>query len=192
MSGFQKHNDSRLDARIDAFNGMTERENESVFMRMLHEIQAQRIELELHKRELGEAKRELDEIRDNYSAMYDFAPMAYITFDAQGAILDMNLAAAKLLGKEKLSLLGNPFVKFLAAYDHNRFLDCVIDSVSGIRNGSVEFELVLPDGKSKKILTSSVTAQVKNGDVDSCNMALIDITERRIANHLIAPITTCS
>ncbi|MBA4741465.1 MAG: helix-turn-helix domain-containing protein [Azoarcus sp.] len=66
--------------------------------RLLHELQVHQIELEMHNEELRHAYDEANELRARYADIYDFAPVPYLTLDAQGAIIDLNLAAAIVLG----------------------------------------------------------------------------------------------
>ncbi len=68
---------------------------------VIHELQVHQIELELQNRELGEAQRALEESRDDYVDLYDFAPVAYATLTREGRIIRMNLTAARLLGVER-------------------------------------------------------------------------------------------
>ncbi|HRP76339.1 MAG TPA: helix-turn-helix domain-containing protein [Rhodocyclaceae bacterium] len=66
--------------------------------RLMHELQVHQIELEMHNEELRIAYDEADALRARYADIYDFAPVSYLTLDAEGAILELNLAAAILLG----------------------------------------------------------------------------------------------
>src|SRR5688572_286849 len=84
------------------------------FQRMLHELQVYQEETQTQNRQLIEAQRLLSDSRDRYADLYEFAPVAYITFDPNGIILDINLTGATLLGKERQHILGYPFGHFVA------------------------------------------------------------------------------
>lgn len=181
MSEYENYSDEKLLKDIEALKTKIEASGETVFMRMLHELQVYQMELELQNRELREAQLELEETRDRYEDLYDFDPLAYFTFDSHGLILELNLAGAKLLGKDRLGLLGTSFVHFIARHERSNFLTYVRGCILGEGNASVEFELELPDGKSIKVQTARVDAQILRGNIEACRMAFIEVTEHRIA-----------
>ncbi len=65
--------------------------------RQFHELQVHQIELEMQNEELCKTKDMLEISRDMYAELYDYAPVAYFTFDARGMIQNMNNAGMQLL-----------------------------------------------------------------------------------------------
>jgi PAS domain S-box-containing protein len=49
-----------------------------------------------------------------YTDLYDLAPVAYFTFDAQGVIQEVNRAGAALLGVPRSDVVGSPFAELVA------------------------------------------------------------------------------
>ena len=82
-------------------------------LRLVHELKVHQIELEMQNAELCSARDELELARDKYAELYDFAPVAYFTFDSRGVIREVNFVGAQLLGMEKRLLLNRPFVSFI-------------------------------------------------------------------------------
>jgi signal transduction histidine kinase len=72
---------------------------------LLHELQVHQIELELQNEALRQARDEAEAAAARYLELYDFAPVGYATLDADGAILELNLAAADLLGAPRAELV---------------------------------------------------------------------------------------
>lgn len=83
-------------------------------LRLVHELEAHQIELEMQNKELRRAQEELELSRNKYAELYDFAPVGYFTFDTDGLIKEVNLAGAQLLGIERRLLANKPFNSFIA------------------------------------------------------------------------------
>lgn len=64
--------------------------------------------------ELLKVQEELESSRNIFEELYDFAPVGYFNFDANGLIRKANHYAAQMLGIERRLLEGQPFVKFIA------------------------------------------------------------------------------
>ncbi|MFA6900902.1 MAG: sigma 54-interacting transcriptional regulator [Desulfurivibrionaceae bacterium] len=85
--------------------------------RLVHELEVHQIELEMQNSELCRTQKELEFSRDKYTELYDFAPVAYFTFDTHGLIREVNFAGAQLLGMERRQLLNKPFAGFISDTD---------------------------------------------------------------------------
>lgn len=81
-------------------------------VRLLHELQVHKVELEMQNEALVEALNEADALRMKYHDLYDFAPVAYLTLTTLGAILEANLEATKMLGLTRGKLLNRRLQEF--------------------------------------------------------------------------------
>ncbi|MDL5502148.1 MAG: hypothetical protein QSU88_02930, partial [Candidatus Methanoperedens sp.] len=80
---------------------------------LVHELKTHQIELEMQNVKLRRAQNELEESRNEYADLYDFAPIGYFTFDKNGLILDVNLVGADKLGVERQFLIKKPFSLYI-------------------------------------------------------------------------------
>lgn len=85
--------------------------------RAQEELETQQIELELQNNELSLARAEIESSLNMYAELYDFAPVGYFTFDADGIIREANLTGAQLLGIPKKQLADKPFSRYIAGAD---------------------------------------------------------------------------
>src|SRR5712664_1082012 len=68
-------------------------------------------------RGLRHPKTELESAIQRYVDLYDFAPIAYVSFDRAGRIEEANLAATELLDESRDLLIGRPFALYVADLD---------------------------------------------------------------------------
>jgi len=86
---------------------------------VIHELQVHQIELEMQAEELRRAHLELEESRDRYLDLYDFAPVGYLTLSDKALIEEVNLTGALLLGILRRRLIQARFRKFVVPKDHD-------------------------------------------------------------------------
>jgi PAS domain S-box-containing protein len=77
--------------------------------KLVEELRIHQVELEMQNEELRSAQWALEQSRKEYSDLYDFAPVSYLTLNEEGRIVKANLTAAKQLGIERSILIGKPF-----------------------------------------------------------------------------------
>ena len=61
---------------------------------IIHELEVNQIELEMQNEELKRVQADLQESRDKYEDLYDFAPIGYLTLTHKGTIEEVNLTGA--------------------------------------------------------------------------------------------------
>jgi len=87
----------------------------------VHELRVHQIELEMQNEELRRAQLALEASRAKYSELFDLAPVGYLTLSGKGIVGDANLTAARLLGVERQTLVGQPFSAFVLAADRDAY-----------------------------------------------------------------------
>src|SRR5262245_50199540 len=86
-------------------------------LRLLHELEVHRIELELQNAELQATRADLEVSLARSTQLFDFAPVGYCTVSRGGTIREINLAGASLLGRPPERLIGACLATFVRAPD---------------------------------------------------------------------------
>jgi PAS domain-containing protein len=81
---------------------------------ILHELQVHQVELEVQQDELRNSRADLEAALSRQIELYDHAPVACLTVDAELQVLEVNQTGARLLDCERDELLGQALGSFLA------------------------------------------------------------------------------
>ena len=89
--------------------------------KLLSELQAYQIELELQNEELQRFQIELNNLKKRYFYLYDLAPIGHCTLSQQGLLLEANLSIVNLLGMTRHTLIGRSLSSFIYREDRDIF-----------------------------------------------------------------------
>lgn len=143
-----------------------------------HELEIHTIELEINNEALHQAYDEADALSQRYADIYDFAPIGYFTLDAQGNILELNLAGAILLGLKRSQKSRHRFASYLAPECQAAF-KLFVDKVLAEKTSGF-CEIALTASAQRPASTLRVEA-VPDEDGKECRMVLMDMTEQHSA-----------
>jgi diguanylate cyclase (GGDEF)-like protein/PAS domain S-box-containing protein len=147
---------------------------------LLHELQVHQIELELQNEELQHAQLALEESRDRYLDLYEFAPVGYFTLTDKALISEVNLAGAKLLGEERKSMLQRRFARFVTREDSDRYHQLIGSVLRHGERETCDLALRRSDGAVIQVQLDCVCLS-GGGKPRTLRLALTDITERKRA-----------
>jgi diguanylate cyclase (GGDEF)-like protein/PAS domain S-box-containing protein len=167
--------EARLDRKAVAL--VNPSPDEDMLHELLHELRVHQIELEMQNEALRQAQLTLEESRDRYVDLYDFAPVGYLTLIPGGMISEINLTGASLLGVERLKLLQRRFATYVASGDRDRWDLFLLGVFRQGERQQCEVSLRRNDG-------STFPAQLEclhkmSGDQASVRITITDITERK-------------
>jgi PAS domain S-box-containing protein len=149
---------------------------------MLHEIAVYQEELVVQNEELKHAQMVLEETRDRYIELYDFAPSGYLTLDEHGVIRHCNLTAAALIGKSKQALEGIPFLAFVQSDDRSAYFDflrrCRVNATPDI-----ETELTILTGNGRRTIQLLARSRRTRDGARENLLSIIDVTDRKQLEH---------
>ncbi|NOZ69403.1 MAG: PAS domain S-box protein [Deferribacteres bacterium] len=151
---------------------------ESIYL--IHELQANQIDLEMQNEELRAVQEELEQSSSRYADLYDFAPVGYFTFDEDGLILDVNLTGAELLGTEAVSLIKKPFFLFIDRDDRDAFYLHRRKVLEEKTRQACEIRLKRKNGMQFHARLESIAVQDSTGYHSQCRTAVSDISDRKL------------
>jgi len=131
-------------------------------------------------RRLRQPKTELESAVQRFVDLYEFAPIAYVSFDRSGRVEEANLVASELLCEPRELLIGRPFAFYVAD------LDSLLKHLLLCRTSQQEVrtELLLKNKKGEQIpaalLSIPVSSTRKNGAL-LYQTAIIDLRELKTA-----------
>ncbi len=113
---------------------------------LLYELQVHHIELEMQNEALRRSHADLEESRDNYLELYDFAPVGYLTLTHKGFIAQINLTATLLLGTHRNKLLNHRFAALVTPQLSDRWHLFFAGAIKCSGHKNIELVLIRRDG----------------------------------------------
>ncbi|MEB8329877.1 PAS domain-containing sensor histidine kinase [Flavobacteriaceae bacterium KMM 6897] len=153
--------------------------------KIMHELEVHQIELELQNQELRDTQFRLEEIRDQYTDLFDFAPIGYLLLDKKAVITNINLTACDLFGLDRAVLKGKHLSAFMSSAQSTIL---VLQLNEAFENGHLPpFELKIRrwnQGTFTALIQGSITTSSDNEN-PICRVTLQDITEQNEAEKLL-------
>lgn len=166
---------------------------------LLQELGIYQVELEMQNEALRESQVMLEESRDRYLDLYEFAPIGYLTLSRDDMINEINLTGAALLGMERGKLINCRFMNFVAPEDQDRWYRTFIGAAQQGARQSCDLMLMRGDGSRLHVQLDSIHLYregkepvYRQGKEPAVRLTLTDITrhdqalttERRLNNLL--------
>ncbi len=143
----------------------------------LHELRIHQIELEIQNEELRSSQEDLNKAWSRLEHLFEFAPVGYFVFDAQGVVCNVNLTGSSMLGVERFHLLNKPFILYVHEDDHARFFEHVGQVYEEGGRGSCE--IMLKD-RSRQSFHVQLESRLYGGEGQpQCLTAVVDVSERK-------------
>ena len=151
---------------------------------LLHELQVHQIELEMQNEALRQAHIEMEESRDRYVNLFDFAPVGYLTLSRDEVITEANLVAAALLRVPRSKVNQRSFEQFIAPQDQANWRRHIAAAWQGQANLTLNCELRLRRSDAS-LFPAQLQCVVMDmaGRTPVMRVAFTDITERRQAEE---------
>lgn len=153
--------------------------SEAETLKLIHELEVHQIELEMQNEELCIAKEKAELAEEKYTDIYDFAPSGYLSISKDGKIVELNFAAAHMLGKVRSKLKNRCFAFYLSQESlpvFNLFVQKVF--TNKVKQAC---EVIITNEVTKPIYVNIEGILSQNDEL--CHLTLSDITERKKAEQ---------
>ena len=152
---------------------------------LIHELQVHQIELETQAEELRRAQLALEESRDKYLDLYDFAPLGYLTLSDKALIEEVNLTGATLLGTERSNLINTRFRKCIAPEYFDAWDKYFLNVLNKGQKQSCPLVILRGDGSTFPARLESIRISDNNKGDPTVRTTISDITYIRQAENAL-------
>lgn len=152
---------------------------------LLHELEVHQIELEMQNEELQNAQARLVLSLARYQALFDLAPVGYLSLRLNGVIVDANLTVARLLKIDRNQLAHTKLSRYVSCEHQDTLLRHLRTTFRGNDHQTCELELIRGDDVLFVAQLESVVQYTGGEQQAQCLTVVTDITERRRQEALI-------
>ena len=147
--------------------------------KLIYELQTHQVELEIQNEELRRAQESLLESRDQYSDLYDFAPVGYLTVSTKGLILNANLTLATMLGVTRRALIKQPLSSFIHPQDQDIFYKHRQSIFESQQRDTRCLRMLRNNAESSWVELDSIPVEIGDDGELQMRMVVLDIAERK-------------
>jgi len=131
--------------------------------------------------------RNSQEFDSAYRELFEFAPVAYHEIDATGILRRVNQTECRMLGYTREEMVGKPVWQFVAADQQEQSRDAVRRKVTGEEPPApFERDFLRRDGGYLILEIYDSLIYNRTGQVTGIRSVLLDVTDRRLAEQLLA------
>ncbi|MFV1975468.1 MAG: sigma 54-interacting transcriptional regulator, partial [Candidatus Scalindua sp.] len=174
-SDLRKEAEKRLKPEIIPIEKLSDGE----VRKLAHELQVHQVELGMQNEELRKTQLLIEESRQKYLDLFDFAPVGYLTISEKGLILDANLTGAAMLGIERSLLINKPISKFIVSEDQDKYYLNNRTVYDGKEANACELKMVKKDGTVFHVQLECSVVHDAGDNARQFRTLLTDISERR-------------
>ena len=150
-------------------------------------------ELEMQNEELREANERIVKLNDQYSDLYNNAPVGYLVFDKKGIIKKINATGLVILkglnhsedASYRIREGYKPFIVFVDYDYHGTFINHLTSAVLSKKKESCELKLLKNDGQENYVILESLAYYDDDFEEEMIKTVMIDNTRERLQGNLL-------
>ena len=151
--------------------------------RLVHELAVQQLELERQNEEIRNAQHELEAERDRVADLYQLAPVAHLTLDRMGTVVEATVLAVSLLGVDYGRLTRRRLHERVVPADWVTLSRHLLDVFAGAERRTCDLGILTGRDSARLVRVSSVAVPDAGGQSTRCRTVLMDITEHKQAEE---------
>ena len=127
------------------------------------------------------------ELDTSFRELFEFAPVAYHEIDAAGILRRVNQTECRMLGYTSAEMIGNPVWQFVAADQQEQCRHAIERKIAGDEPvAPFERDFLRRDGGY--LILEIYDSLIRNsaGEATGIRSVLLDVTDRRLAEQLLA------
>ncbi|CAM3765259.1 sensor histidine kinase [Deinococcus frigens] len=154
-----------------------------------YELRVHQAELQQQNEELRQINLELEEARNRYADLFEFAPVGYVVCDQDGLIQQINQTGCLHLGADCADLVGRQFSLFVGKGQRVAFSELLHAALLPVGNSAsqrMEVKMLYPDGRHWDALlecTGLAGSGLAGQPASLARLTLTDITELKTAQR---------
>ena len=165
---------------LDELNRLqTTSRNDRDRLALIQEISVYQEELIVQNEELVRTQSSLEEARDRFIELYEFAPTGYLTLNEHGVILQCNLTTLSLLGRPRDAVEGMPLAGFVMPEDRSNYAALIRRCRNMKHASNIECELTMRTPDGARVFQLLCRHRHPSGKGREYLTSLLDVTERR-------------
>lgn len=152
---------------------------------VVFELEVHQEELKIQNEELRHTQLELQASNARFCDLYSYAPVGYVTIGASGSIIECNLSAAKMLGRNCAAVIGLRIAVLFTVESRAIFNDYFELVWSTQQNQTCEVKLLSQNGSASYLRLDGNFDAMDQSGIDQVRMVMTDITCRRQAENAL-------
>jgi PAS domain-containing protein len=154
-------------------------------LKLLHELEVHRVELEMQNQSLLEAQREISRNLQQLTELYELAPIAYFTLDRYGRITKSNAMGRKLLGSPILAVDGQYLSRYVSLDALAAYVNFFEKIFAASRLERCELSLLENEDGPVHVLMEGIA----DDSGHECRLVVTDLTKQHLLEQTIASLT---
>ncbi len=150
---------------------------------LIAELEIHQAELEVQNEELRRIQKELENAKDRYRDLYEYAPVGYLSLDSKRRIIQTNLAAARLCGVNHRVLIGRRIETIVVPADRDACYLLLRQAAEASASQSSELRMNGAKGRERWVSIEVSPDSHGTGQPGSFLMTLTDVTGRKQAER---------